>query len=158
MGNRSGGGTREAGALPGLTVHVLATTREGTRCALLAAKRLVEHCTARIVLLVPRLQSAFGPGNPAADERATVIGQHRALAASIGLEVTVLFCVCRQPDDVVHQMLGPSPLVLVGGRKARFWPTREQRLVARLISEGYHAVFAQIGAERRTAPLPAGAC
>ena len=63
-----------------------------------------------------------------------------------GVNVTVLVCVCQRLEDVVHQMLGRSSPVLVGGRRRSWWPTREQRLVRRLIGEGYPVVFAQVGA------------
>jgi hypothetical protein len=132
----------------GLSVHVLATTTEGTKCALATAKRLTEGHEARVVLVVPRLQSLVAPFDPAGTERATVIDEHRALAADVGVHVTVLFCVCQRYDDVVHQMLGRSSLLIVGGRTRTWWPTREERLVSRLAAEGYPVVFAQAGVQR----------
>ena len=83
-----------------------------------------------------------------------LLDEHRRLAAEAGVEVTALFCVCHRLDDVVHQMVGPSGLVIVGGRRHTLWPTREQRLVSRLIREGYPVVFAQIGAQPRHGLVP----
>jgi hypothetical protein len=131
-----------------LSVNVLATTREGTACALASAKRLTGGLDARVVLLVPRLTHVTSPFNPAGKERAALVDEHLALAASVGVHVTVLFCVCRRYDDVVHQMLGRSSLLIVGGRTRTWWPSREERLVSRLSREGYPVVFAQVGAER----------
>jgi len=131
-------------------VHVIATTLEGTRCALTAAKRLTRGLDARIVLLVPRLASAADTPDRTAAERVTIVDEHRALAADVGAHVTVLFCVCRRLDDVAHQMLGRSSLVIVGGRKHLWWPSREQRLVERLTREGYAVVLAETAAERRS--------
>lgn len=106
--------TTESGQL---SVHVLATTVEGTRCALMSAKRLTDSLDARVLLLVPRLQSFSARFDPASDERTTLIDENRALAASVGVHVTVLFCVCQRYDDAVHQMFGRSSLVIVGGRR-----------------------------------------
>jgi hypothetical protein len=133
---------------------VLATTPEGTRSALTSAKRLIDGLDARVVLLVPRLTSFAARFDPSSDERAVLVDEHRALAASVGVHVTVLFCVCHRYDDVVHQMLGRSSLVIVGGRRRALWPSREERLVGRLSAEGYPVVFAQVGAGARLANAP----
>ncbi len=112
----------------------------------MTAKRLTEGLDARVVLLVPRLKSFSVPFDPASDEGTRLIDEHRAQAASVGVHVTVLLCVCQRYDDVVHQMLGRSSLLVVGGQKRVWWPSREERLVSRLFAEGYPVVFAQIGA------------
>jgi hypothetical protein len=66
----------------------------------------------------------------------------------------VLLCVCQRLDDVAHQLLGRSGLVIVGGRRRVWWPSREQRLVDRLTGEGYPVVFAQVGTRTARASLP----
>ena len=130
-----------------LSVNVLATTRDGTACALASAKRLIGGLDAHVVLLVPRLTRFASPFDPSGEERARVIDEYRALAAEVGVHVSVFLCVCRRRDDVVHQMLGRSSLLIVGGRTRRWWRTREERLVSRLSREGYPVVFARVGAE-----------
>lgn len=134
----------------GLSVHVLATTPDGTRCALTIAKRLTDGLDARVVLLVPRLSSFAARFDPAGPERAALVDAYRALAADVGVHVNVLFCVCHRYDDVVYQMLGRSSLVIIGGRHRLWWPGREERLVSRLSAEGYPVVFADVDARRRT--------
>jgi hypothetical protein len=129
-----------------LSVNVLATTHDGTRRALDVAKRLTAGLDAQVVLLLPRLASSAGGFDPASQERSTLVDEHRALAADVGVHAKVVFCVCHRYDDVVHQMLGRSSLVVLGGRKRIWWPTREERLVSRLTKEGYPVVFAQVGA------------
>lgn len=131
------------------SVHVLGTTVEGTRCALRSAKQLTEGSDAEIVLLAPRVTSFFSAFDPGSNERAVVIQEHLELADRVGVDATVLFCVCQRLDDVVHQLLGRSSLVVVGGRRGTCWPSREQRLVRRLTGEGYPVVFVQVGAELR---------
>ena len=77
--------------------------------------------------MVPRLESFSVPFDPASDEGAGPVDEHRALAASIGVHVTVLFCVCQRYDDVVHRMLGRSSLLVVGGRRRVWWPRHARR-------------------------------
>jgi hypothetical protein len=133
-------------------VHVLATTVEGTRCALTSAKRLTERLHARVVLLVPRLTSFSVPFDPASDEAAVLIDEHRALAEHRCARHGAALCVSRY-GDVVHQMLSQSSLLVIGGRKRVWWPSREERLVSRLFAEGYPVVFAQVGADPGQAVL-----
>jgi hypothetical protein len=135
------------------SVQVLATTPDGTRCALTIARRLTTGLDARVVLLVPRLTSFAARFDPASSERAALVDEHRALAADVGVHVDVLVCVCHRYDEVVHQMLGNSSLLIVGGRKRMWWPTREERLVSRLDREGYPVVFARVGAADALSPL-----
>jgi hypothetical protein len=138
-------------------VHVLATTTEGTTCALGSAKRLAGGLDAQVVLLVPRVMHGGAFFDPSGHERTTLVDQHRALAAEVGVHASVLFCVCHRYDDVAHQLLGRSSLLIVGGRKRVWWPTREERLVSRLSAEGYAVVFAQVSARPAQAHAPVAA-
>jgi hypothetical protein len=135
-----------------LSVNVLATTHDGTRCALDVAKRLTGGLDAQVVLLLPRLASSAGGFDPASQERSTLIDEHRALAADVGVHANALVCVCHRYDDVVHQMLGRSSLLIVGGKTRTWWPTREERLVSRLSAQGYPVVFAQVGTKHESDP------
>ena len=153
--DRSRDGLR-AGTAGALAVHVLATSHDGTRSALAIAKRLTSGHDMRVVLVVPRLTSFAPQFDPTGPERTALIDEHRALAADVGLHVTALFCICARLDDVAHQLLGKSGLVIVGGRRRVWWPSREQRLVDRLIREGYPVVFADIGARPAGASMPRG--
>ena len=134
-------------AVASLSVHVLATTAEGTKCALTHARRLTDGLEARIVLLVPRLTSFDEPADPSSNNGVLNVREYRALAASVGAHVTVLTCLVQRLADVVHAMVGRSSLLIVGGRRRIWWPSREQRLVERLTAQGYAVIFAQIGAD-----------
>ena len=151
----SGTKTSELRSSARLSVRVLATGTEGTRAALLTAERLTNGLDARVVLLVPRPHSVMAPFLPTSDERTRLLETHRELAATVGVHVTTLFCVCHRLDDVAHQMLGPSALVIVGGKRNVRWPSREQRLAARLTGRGHPDVFAQVGAVPQRARVPA---
>jgi hypothetical protein len=146
--------TADAGSSGRLTVHVLATTVEGTTCALQSAKRLTAGLHTRVVLLVHSRKSLSASSHATSAERASLVDRYGSVAAAVGVDVTVLFCVCQRVDDVVHQMLGRSSLVIVGGRRRVWWPSREQRLVQRLTAGGYPVVFAQVGVELACARVP----
>ena len=141
------------GAVPHSTsvVHVLATTAEGTAGALEAARRLTSGTDGRVMLFVPRLTTPGAPFDPSDEERTTTLDRYRLIAAAAGVHVSVVFCVCARVEDVVHQMLGPSTLLIVGGRSRAWWPTRERRLMDRLVGLGYPVVFADVGAAHRRA-------
>ncbi|HEY7791178.1 MAG TPA: outer membrane beta-barrel protein [Vicinamibacterales bacterium] len=119
-----------------LALHVLATTPDGTQSALELAARLIDDTDAQLVVLVPRYPSAR-PG--ASDE--SDVDVYRALAARLGVQATVIGCVCRRLDDIVRQMLGRSSLIIVGGARRLWWPSREQRLADRLMTAGYPVLF-----------------
>ncbi len=131
----------------GLSVYVLATAHDGTTCALTMAKHLTSDLDARIVLLVPRLASFSSRFDPTSQGQAALVDAHQALAVEVGVRVTVLLCECRRHEDLIP-VLDRSSLLIVGGRTRLWWPSREERLVERLRSEGYAVVFSQVGAER----------
>ena len=139
------------GAVPHSTsvVHVLATTAEGTTGALEAARQLTSGTDGKVVLFVPRLTTSGAPFDPSGEERNAILDRYRQIAADAGVHVSVVFCVCARLEDVVHQMLGPSTLLIVGGRSRAWWPTRERRLLDRLVGQGYPVVFADVGAAHR---------
>jgi hypothetical protein len=137
-----------------LSIHVLATTVEGTMSALTSARRLIDGHDARIALLVPAAHARGAFVEQSSGKHAELVEKHRALAASVGLHVTVLVCVCRRHDDLVHSMFDRSSLIVLGGRIQAWWPSREQRLFRRLTAEGYPAIFAQVGAEQAVPGIP----
>jgi hypothetical protein len=137
--------TRESASPASLSIQVIATTVEGTRAALLTAKRLTGGLDARIGLIIPMLTSFFARIDPDYNGSA-VIEQYEALAISVGVHVSVLFFVCARYDDIAGSLLSPSSLIIVGGWERPWWATREQRLVSRLTAKGFPVVFAPVGA------------
>jgi hypothetical protein len=89
-------------------VYVLATTAEGTKQALTVAKHLAAGCGTKVLFLPPRLTSFRTQFNPATEDRRKAVDEQRPLAADIGVRITILFCVCHRPEDIVHQMITPS--------------------------------------------------
>jgi hypothetical protein len=144
-----------AESLPRLSIHVLATTVEGTACALECAKRVTAGADARVVIFVP-VRKAFPPAERAGEDPDALIARHRAAAADASVRATVLACICDRVDDVIGHLIAPSGLVIIAGHRGWWWPSREQRLVGRLAANGYPVIFAQIGAdvrERALAPI-----
>jgi hypothetical protein len=66
-----------------------------------------------------------------------------ALARESPLEFSVQICLCRCPSERLYEILEHLPLIVIGGRK-RLWPTKEQRLVRRLETNGHNAIFAEL--------------
>jgi hypothetical protein len=128
----------------GWSVYVLATTRDGTTSALTVAKHLTSGLDGKVVLLVPHVGSPVAGSDSESAEPAALVDEHDALAAEVGVRAGVVCCVCHRPDDIVRQMVGRASLLIVGGRKRIWWPTREERLVDRLAREGYPVVFARV--------------
>jgi hypothetical protein len=137
---------------PRLTIQVLATTLEGTACALERAKQVTAGVDARVVLFVP-VRKAFRPAGPAGEEPDALIARHRAAVADAGVRATVLACVCDRVRDMIGHLIAPSGLVIVGGHRGWWLPSRERRLVGRLAASGYPVIFAQIGADFRERAL-----
>jgi hypothetical protein len=131
---------------PRLSISVLATTFEGTARALECVKRVTTDVDTQIVILVPAPKVVATEGRDGG--LAQLVDRYRAAVVSAGIRATVLGCICRCLDDLVVQMVGPSGLVIVGGRRGLWWPTREERLIARLTARGYAAIFAQVGVLR----------
>jgi hypothetical protein len=143
-----GKGTEAANALhpDRPAILVVATTGEGTQCALRSAKRLAAP-DARVRVIVPQLTSIGDAPMTAEDERRAV-DACRDLAKQAGISASVISCVCRRYDDV-RSLLDPASLLIIGGQRRALWPTREQRFADRLAAAGYSVVFAQ-PAELRT--------
>src|SRR3954452_2517751 len=104
-------------------VQVIATTPEGTRVALAEARRLVADAAgSAIVLLVPQeISSAIGHGDPR--DTGQVAARYRDLAAGEGVKAIVRLCLCRGHREMFRWMLGHPSVIVIGGRRRRWWPT-----------------------------------
>lgn len=146
------------------TVHVLATTPEGTRSALEAAVPLARGSGARLLLLVPQIVPyAVEAGQPL---QATdfVVRRYRDLVQQLGAEASIRVCLCRRPDDV-SELLPEHATVVAGGGMPGWIPTAAQRLLRRMSRQGHHVILVASmvlclfvasvrGAVAQTAPTP----
>ncbi len=134
-----------------LAVYVVATTAEGTESALTAAGRLANGLDMQITVLVPHVVPYPLPLDGATGESSVLARRYGAIASAIGLDATGRLCLCRSPREVFRSLLSERAIVVVGGRRHRFWPTSAERLARRLQKLGHHVVFAPMG-ERATRP------
>ena len=129
-----------AAATPGL--RVIATTELGTRAALLEAKRLAtQFDLQQIVVLVPQVASSLATLE-SPDDDAVTVERFRRMARGTGVDATVNLCVCGALREMFRWMLPHGCLVILGGHRRWWWPTREQRIADLLKQTGHRIVFA----------------
>ncbi len=136
----------------GGTVHVIATSLEGTRLALEAAAARARGMRGRVVLFVPR--ASLDPhmlchGRNEADAWRQVTKAYSPLPS-------VICCACERMTDIVQLLQSPG-LVVIGGDARLWWPTAEQRLAQAFARFGCQVTFAHVPRRRLVPPLGAAA-
>ena len=125
------------------TVHVLATTPDGTRAGLAAGLALARRRHTNIVLLVTA---------PDQWETARCV----RVAREFNRWMPVRICQGPTVTEAIKQVVPTLALVVIGGPARRWWPTVEQRLADRLRRHGRDTVFipekARCGAQPDGAP------
>ena len=119
------------------TIHVVATSLDGTRAALAVAAPLAARQQARIVLLVHRPAGLESP--PHATNR--LVDRYDEISRDLGPPVQIRVCFSPNMADAAAQMTPPEGTVFVGGHTSIFWPSAEQRLAVRLRRSGRKVVF-----------------
>ena len=64
-----------------------------------------------------------------------------SLAAEQAVETAVEIYLCRDRWETLRQVLKPQSIVLLAGRKLRWWPSSEARFGNSLQREGFRVVF-----------------
>ena len=126
-----------------LNIAVIFTSVDATLRALKAAGKLANRLGARIKLMVPQvvpypLPLTSPPVLLDWNER-----RFRVLANESPVETAVQLYLCRDRLDTLKASLKPQSLVVIGGRKRRFWPTKEQTLAKALRRAGHEVIFAE---------------
>ena len=128
------------------TVHVIATTFDGTRAALAAAvplargsQRAARACSCRRSCRT-RCRSTRRPSR----RRSRRSGYRGAACTNSARRREVRVCLCRHADDVVRRMLPAHATVVVGGPAGTWRASREERLARRLTHLGHRVIFAPI--------------
>ncbi len=129
------------------TVHVVATTFDGTRAALTAAIPLARGARARLVLFVPQVVPYPLPLDGPVDSMTFATERYRDLIHELGGEAQIRLCLCRHADDVIWRVLPSRSTVVLGGRAGTWRASREERLARRLTHLGHHVIFAPIDEE-----------
>ena len=131
-----------AGAAAKPQLRVIATTEPGTRAALLEAKRLATHLDMQeVVVLVPQVASSLATLE-SPDDDAVTVERFRRIARGTGVDATINLCVCGALREMFRWMLPHGCLVILGGHRRWWWPTREQRIADLLKQTGHRIVFA----------------
>jgi hypothetical protein len=134
----------------GRTVHVVATSVEGTRAALDAATALARGLCGRVVLFVRR--ASPDPNRHDQDIQDTTTDALRRLADSYTPPPRVLSWISERALDVVQLFQSPG-VVLIGGEGRLWWPTAEQRLAQALSRLGCQVTFVHVPRRRFVPPL-----
>jgi hypothetical protein len=126
-----------------LEIAVVFTSVESTLSALKAAGALADRLSARITLVVPQivpypLPLTNPPVLPDFNERRfrVIVGQSR-------VETAVRVYLCRDRLETLETVLKPHSLVVIGGRKRWWWPTREEMLAKSLRRSGHEVIFSE---------------
>jgi len=126
-----------------LPVYVLATSSDGTRTALAAARSHARDLNARIVMLVPHVVPYARSIEHPVVSPDFVADRFRSLARELSLEVSIHVCLCRPQDAALAPLVPEDAVILLGGRARRWWRTREQRLAHALRRAGHRVLFVQ---------------
>jgi hypothetical protein len=124
-----------------LRIYVVATTDEGTRAALLAARSFGADSDPDVVLLVPHAVPYPQPLDCPPVPVAFTIERFERLANDAKAEVLIRVCVARPGELMLEPAVPEDAVLLVGGTRGRWWRSREQRLAGRFADKGHCALF-----------------
>lgn len=132
-------GTESAGRK--LNISVVFTSIESTLIALREAGILAASLGARITLLVPQVVRY-----PAQLENPPVSvnfskDRLREIASQSPVETSVHLYLCRDKIQTLLSALKPRSIVVLGGRKRWWWPTRDEALARALRCAGHEVIF-----------------
>ena len=116
------------------TIHVAATTLDGTAAALRVAVPLAKGAAARLVVLVPRIVPY--PLDLEAAAPTFLERRYEELVGELGGHATIDVCVCRRADDIAEKITAAESIVIVGGPVGRWLTSPEERFANRM---GRHA-------------------
>lgn len=124
-----------------LNISVVFTTVESTLSALKEAGTLASSLGARITLLVPQvvpypLPLETPPVLLEFNER-----RFRVIASQSPVETGVQIYLCRDRVQTLTSVLIPGSIVVLGGRRRFWWPTRDQVLARQLRRAGLEVIF-----------------
>jgi len=127
------------------TIHVVATTSDGTAAALRIAVPLAKGTGARLVVIVPRIVPYAEPLDTPREPAASLAKHYASLIDRLGGDATIDVCICRNIRQVVTKVAGVRSTVVVGGPVGRWLTSPEERFANRLSAEGVPVVFAATG-------------
>jgi hypothetical protein len=127
------------------SIHVIATTYDGTRAAIETAVPLARGSQACLSILVPRIAPFAAEAESDAEQVTAAVSQYRHWVESLGGTASIRVCVCRDLNDVIQRMTSAAMTLVVGGPSGGWRMSPEERFANRLSRLGRHVVFAATG-------------
>jgi hypothetical protein len=140
------------------TVHVIATTFEGTRAALDAAIPLASGSRASLTLVVPQVVPYAVDIEAPLPSTVFFVKRYQRIIADLGGTVAIDVCHCRGLDEIASNEAQSGATVVIGGPAGRWLTSPEERFAGRLAELGCRVVFVASGpnpTQRRMAPVAA---
>jgi len=127
------------------SVHVIATTADGTRAALTAAAPLARGAGASLVVLVPHIVSSQAELELPEASAAAIVRRYEEIARGLGTEATVEIVASVGLVDLVARACAAGSRIVVGGPVGRWLTSPEERFANRLAALGCSVLFAASG-------------
>jgi hypothetical protein len=127
-----------------LNIFVPFTSTGSTLVALREAGKLADSLGARITVFVPQVVPY-----PLPLENPPVLVEFnekrfRLIASQSSVETTVHILLCRDKVRTLASVLKRGSIVVLGGRKRCWWPTREEVLARGLRRAGHEVIFKEM--------------
>jgi hypothetical protein len=122
------------------TIHVIATTFDGTEAALKAAMPVAIQQNARVVLLV-LVQDVTAETEQSPWATKTLIDRYEEAVAPFKYPVQIRLCLTPAVGRAVARLIPRSTTVFIGGPARVWWPGPEERLAASLRRREFEVVF-----------------
>jgi hypothetical protein len=122
------------------TIHVIATTFDGTEAALKAAMSAAIEQNARVVLLVLVQRASEDPEQSPWATRA-LIDRYEEVTKPFNYPVQVRLCLTPAVGRAVARLMPRNTTVFIGGPARMWWPGPEERLAASLRRRDFEVVF-----------------
>ena len=129
------------GAGQKLNISVIFTSVDATLVALKEAGNLANSLGARIMLVAPQIVPYPLPLDSPPVLTEFNENRFRVIASQSPVETGVQIYLCRDRFETLLSVLRPGSIVLLGGRKRAWWPTKDERLARRLRRAGYEVIF-----------------
>lgn len=124
-----------------LNISVVFTSIESTLAALKEAGSLANGLAARLTLLVPQVVPYVLPleSPPMLVEFSE--NRFRVIASKSPVETSVHIYLCRDKAQTLISVLRPASIVVIGGCRRWWWPTRDEVLARKLCRAGHEVIF-----------------
>jgi hypothetical protein len=122
------------------TIHVIATTFDGTEAALRTAMPAAIRQNARVVLLV-LVQSAPADTEQSPWATRALIDRYDEMAKPFNYPVQIRLCLTPASGKAVARLVPRNTTVFIGGAARVWWPSPEERLAASLRRREFEVVF-----------------